>query len=501
MVSVALAFASPGCPHNENVGATLTIAMDRLAIAPDKGEIMRKEQLMREALSLPTNAIEYYVSQILADMHPQKALVEGGDGLFDIEEYAHAGYCSFEQKAIIYNQVVTHYLGREMNFRGVPGAALRISGLMPMNMGPAAAEFERELIDRAKNAWLEVQWRGSDFDVIVMNWFEGGRPIYHYWILAESVEGAKELLQEVCRWNSEIRGEVLVFDGGCWHKDAALFQSIKGATFDNLILQGSLKQDIYDDLRQFFASRAIYEEYGIPWKRGILFVGPPGNGKTHAVKAIINEMDQPCLYVKSFRTDYNTDEDNIRHVFDRARKSAPCILVLEDLDSLLTAQNRSFFLNELDGFAANIGIVALATTNHPERLDPAILDRPSRFDRKYPFNLPEQAERRAYITMWNASLKPALQLEQAGIDQLSELTDGFSFAYLKELFLSSMMRWIANEQQAVAQEEHMRPVMEAQVGVLREQMVSASTLEAEAPPEQPMLPPGFMMGRRVIVRG
>ncbi len=434
---------------------------------------MRKEQLMREALSLPTNAIEYYVSQILADMYPQKALVEGGDGLFDLEEYAHAGYCSLEKKALIYNQVVSHYRGREMNFPGIPGAALRLGGLIPMNLGPAAEDSEQELIDRAKNAWLEVQWRGSTFDVMVMNWFEGGRPMYHYWILAETVEVAKEFLKEVCRWNGEVRGEVLVFDGGCWHKDPALFQSIKGATFDNLILQGDLKQDIHDDLRQFFASRAIYEEYGIPWKRGILFVGPPGNGKTHAVKAIINAMDQACLYVKSFRTEYNTDEDNIRQVFDRARKSAPCILVLEDLDSLLTPQNRSFFLNELDGFAANIGIVALATTNHPERLDPAILDRPSRFDRKYPFNLPQLAERNAYIAMWNVSLKPALQLTPEGIERLSELTDGFSFAYLKELFLSSMMRWISNEQQGVVQEQ-MQPVMEAQVSILREQMVSAS---------------------------
>src|SRR5207302_5376334 len=183
----------------------------------------------------------------------------------------------------------------------------------------------------------------------------------------------------------------------------------------------------------------------VPWKRGILFVGPAGNGKTHAVKALINALAQPCLYVKSFRAEHRTEEDNIRQVFDRARKSAPCILVLEDLDSLLTSQNRSFFLNELDGFAANVGIVALATTNHPERLDPSILDRPSRFDRKYPFDLPELAERQAYITMWNGTLKPQLRLSEEGVAKISELTGEFSFAYLKELFLSSMMRWIGKQ--------------------------------------------------------
>lgn len=83
----------------------------------------------------------------------------------------------------------------------------------------------------------------------------------------------------------------------------------------------------------------------------------------------------------------------------------------------MTPKNRSFFLNELDGFATNVGIVALATTNHPERLDPSILDRPSRFDRKYPFELPVMAERQSYIELWNTSLKPALRLSDDALDR------------------------------------------------------------------------------------
>jgi ATP-dependent 26S proteasome regulatory subunit len=158
-------------------------------------------------------------------------------------------------------------------------------------------------------------------------------------------------------------------------------------------------------------------------------------------------------------------------------------------------------LNELDGFAANVGIVALATTNHPERLDPSILDRPSRFDRKYPFDLPELTERLAYISMWNVSLKPQLQLVEENITKLSEMTEGFSFAYLKELFLSSTMRWIAAEQKDSAPES-MQQVMEMQVGILHEQMVSASKFESEIPAEQsqPGIQ-GFTMGIRFITRG
>jgi AAA+ superfamily predicted ATPase len=212
----------------------------------------------------------------------------------------------------------------------------------------------------------------------------------------------------------------------------------------------------------------VYERYRIPWKRGILFVGPPGNGKTHAVKALINFLGKPCLYVKSFKAEYRKDEKNISDVFQRARKAAPCLLVLEDLDSLLTDENRSFFLNELDGFASNIGIVTLATTNHPERLDPAILDRPSRFDRKYPFDLPQLQERIDYIRHWNASLQSAMQLPDEAIGHIARLTEDFSFAYLKELFLSSMMKWIAAPQPDI-----MDTLMGEQVTVLREQMASA----------------------------
>src|SRR5436189_3696741 len=138
-------------------------------------------------------------------------------------------------------------------------------------------------------------------------------------------------------------------------------------------------------------------------------------------------MEQPCLYVKSFKAPHGADQFNIRTVFDRARRTAPCILVFEDLDAQLTPQNRSFFLNELDGFAANIGIVTLATTNHPERLDPSILDRPSRFDRKYPFDLPEQPERVAYIAMWNTTLQETLHISDTAASKLSEVTEGFSF--------------------------------------------------------------------------
>jgi hypothetical protein len=95
--------------------------------------------------------------------------------------------------------------------------------------------------------------------------------------------------------------------------------------------------------------------------------------------------------------------------------------------------------------------------------------------------------------MWNGSLKPNLQLSQEGITKISELTDGFSFAYLKELFLSSKMRWIANPQQGT-----MEAVMTEQVGKLREQMVTTNTaMMPEIPEDLQGMPPlfGHMVAR------
>src|SRR5688572_10103917 len=97
---------------------------------------------------------------------------------------------------------------------------------------------------------------------------------------------------------------------------------------------------------------------------------------------------------------------NISEVFKRARMTTPSIVVLEDLDSMSDNKNRSFFLNELDVFQANTGVVVLATTNHPQKLDTSIIDRPSRFDRKYYFQLPAESERLAYIAKWIEELQP-----------------------------------------------------------------------------------------------
>jgi AAA+ superfamily predicted ATPase len=402
---------------------------------------MDLKELISEALSLSSDSISYFVSRELSHLYSDKVIIEAAFYSFDLVSYARAGLCSIVGEAAVFNK-------------------------SRLDWAPSGKAF----IEEPENGCFNVLWLGRLLNVLFLTWTAEGCRDRHHWIVADDRKTAEDFLRAVCDWSTEVRGEILVFDGGYWSKDPELFETIKSASFDNLILPPELKREIQDDFANFLAAREMYERHRIPWKRGVLLIGPPGNGKTHTVKALINQTKQPCLYVKSFKSCWGTDHDRIRNVFERARKTTPSIIVLEDLDSLIDDENRAFFLNELDGFAANTGVVVLATTNHPEKLDPAILDRPSRFDRKYNFNLPAPPERLAYLDSWNLALEPELRLSELSLPKVVEATDGFSFAYLKELFLSSMMQWMAEMGRGA-----MDAVMMNRAAVLREQMIGAES--------------------------
>jgi DNA replication protein DnaC len=397
------------------------------------------EDFIRDAHYKPNDYVAYHVGRELAELHPGKAIIEGNTGYFDLEAFVRAEKCLVIEESSVFNHFRTDWDGPR-----------------------------KDLTHRVENSWLNVLWHGQLLDVVLITWAEGCYRSRHHWIVADDKKLAEAFFSEVCEWSSEVHGELLVFQDGEWEKNKELYDAIKTATFDNLILRDALKQEIQNDFGQFFLSREVYERYRIPWKRGVLFIGPPGNGKTHTLKALINQLAHPCLYVKGFKSEYATEQENMRVVFERARMTTPCLLVFEDLDSMIDDKNRSFFLNELDGFETNTGVVVLATTNYPEKLDPAILDRPSRFDRKYYFHLPAETERLGYIAAWNKELQSELRLSELAARKVAQQTEGFSFAHLKELFLSSMMQWMATHKTAsmdeiiVGQSDRLRTQIGAQ---------------------------------------
>ncbi|HWD41351.1 MAG TPA: ATP-binding protein [Fimbriimonas sp.] len=419
------------------------------------------EEFIADALSQPKDAIFYQLSASLQRAFPELYLLETEDSAFRVRSFAFAGHCKVEKRPEVVSELDYTYNHRK-----------------------------RSIHASLYNNWNRVEWQEQTFEVVSVG-IHGAycRTLRHY-VLGETANAASSFFRAVCEWNSEIRDEILVYSGQ-WYKDESLFDEIKGATLSNLVLAGGLKETLAHEFTSFFQAEEVHNRYGIAWKRGVLFLGPPGNGKTHAIKGLINQLGKPALYVKSFKHPHKTDHANISEVFEKARQSSPCILVFEDLDSLIDKGNRSFFLNEMDGFASNAGILTVATTNHPERLDPAILERPSRFDRKYSFELPDENSRIAYLELRTDLLEPALKLTESEIANVARRTDGFSFAYLKELFLSSLMLWIGQPEA-----KRLASFMLDQVEVLLHQMKT----EPETPsvPEHAAInrfPPGFRMPR------
>ncbi|KAG6854888.1 hypothetical protein C0991_012078 [Blastosporella zonata] len=143
----------------------------------------------------------------------------------------------------------------------------------------------------------------------------------------------------------------------------------------------------------------------------------------------------------SGNTGWMGEERSMAEVFNHARKLTPCVLILEDLDSLINDANRSFFLNQLDGLSSNDGLLVIGTTNHFARLDPGLSSRPSRFDRKFKFDAPDLEGRTLYAKYWQNKLKDNknITITDKLVDDIAAATEKFSFAYLKEAFVSSLV--------------------------------------------------------------
>ncbi len=116
---------------------------------------MYQEAILRDVLNLPINAMAYSVSETLASRFPDKALIEGHNSWFDVKLYAEAGRCLLVCKETIYNQSETHWSGRELTPRPLLALAPEV-----IPTGDVSESF--------KNAWLEIKWRDSALDVLVL---------------------------------------------------------------------------------------------------------------------------------------------------------------------------------------------------------------------------------------------------------------------------------------------------------------------------------------------
>jgi chaperone BCS1 len=168
---------------------------------------------------------------------------------------------------------------------------------------------------------------------------------------------------------------------------------------ESVVLPDQALEDLLDDLRDFYRSAAWYADRGIPYRRGYLLHGPPGTGKTTLVLAVAGDL-KLSVAVLSLSSRLMTDE-SLRAMVDELPVAT--VLLIEDVDCVFkesrttngdTGVTLSGLLNALDGVSSREGRVLFLTTNHPERLDPALV-RPGRVDRKIElgYATPDQARR------------------------------------------------------------------------------------------------------------
>ncbi|XPT02771.1 hypothetical protein M3J09_011881 [Ascochyta lentis] len=313
-----------------------------------------------------------------------------------------------------------------------------------------------KLTDDFRFARFQYIWDDKEFLVYYITWHDMlAQPAKLFYILhprsvSHLVDGhcqeTDALILSAGKWTSQLHDEIFVFDNGYWDKSKELWTSVSGASWTDVILSPAKKQNLIDDVQGFFDNQTLYAEFAVPWKRGVILHGVPGNGKTVSIKALMASLyirpdPIPSLYVKSFETNCQTQQYAIRQIFQKARSVAPCLLIFEDLDSLVGDDIRSYFLNEVDGLESNDGILMIGSTNHLDKLDPAISKRPSRFDRKYHFRIPEEEERRLYTEYWRKKLlkNETVEFPEELCSVIAKLSEGFSFAYLKELFVMALL--------------------------------------------------------------
>lgn len=205
-------------------------------------------------------------------------------------------------------------------------------------------------------------------------------------------------------------------------------------TWDDVYLPENIRIQIKSSVEGFLTSEQRYKSKKIPWKKGLLFWGPQGTGKTSSIKLICSEYNLKPVTIQAGHA--NTDEI-LEEAFYYASEHGPSLLFLEDLSDLLQQVQINHFLNLMDGINSKDGVFIIATANDISKIQQNITDRPSRFDRKIEFPLPDYEMSQKYL--FNSFKNTITEENYKEIINIT-IKNKFSYAHLQELYFSSFLR-------------------------------------------------------------
>lgn len=226
----------------------------------------------------------------------------------------------------------------------------------------------------------------------------------------------RDVIEKSWEWakaNNFLKGEAFSLSGEFLPRDEL--------SFEDVFLCEKNQQPIERMLKN------MNEKKGKSANRGMVFMGPPGTGKTLSARVVKNNADASFIWISARDLYYMGAFSGISYAYDLAKELAPAVIVMEDIDNWFGDHTIDLLKTEMDGIGRSKGIVTILTTNFPERLPEALLDRPGRFHDVLKFDVPTEKERSRMLVKWLPDLS-----DEDRKSMVSE-TDGMSGAHVYEL--------------------------------------------------------------------
>ena len=249
----------------------------------------------------------------------------------------------------------------------------------------------------------------------------------------------------------------------------------KKVTFKDVAGADEEKEEL-EEIVQFLRDPDRYTQLGAHIPKGVLLVGPPGTGKTLLAKAVAGEADVAFLSISG--SDFvelyvGVGASRVRDLFEQAKKQSPAIVFIDEIDAVgrqrgaglggghdEREQTLNQLLVEMDGFAANEGVIVMAATNRVDILDPALL-RPGRFDRQVYVGLPDIKGRQEILAV-HAKNKPLA--EDVDLEKLAKGTSGFTGADLENLLNEAALLAGRRDEKAITMADLQQSVIKVIAG-------------------------------------